>query len=266
MGFFGKLWQGVKDVAATAVAVVAAPVVLPVAGLMYAADKVHDAFSGDKQTVQETKQISKEIGQTVSLSEATTVQQVEDISKTIRKYYKLHETKAETAESALKNGVNEFFSDLISRLKERDDLAESFGIEQIQKKKRNLCNDIDGTIVYELATRLSIDDSECRKILDMKPGNEKDRTINKFAERVIGDAKTKLANKISRAMNEVTNDITIFLQDTVDDQERKAKRKQNEFDSWTRDIENKTFDREKAQLPALEKLYAIEQIEKILAA
>ena len=67
-------------------------------------------------------------------------------------------------------------------------------------------------------------------------------------------------------MREVKDDITRFLQNKMDEQEEKAQRDQQEFDNWIRQIENKTFDSERAQLEPRIKIYAIEQVEKILAA
>lgn len=262
MGFFGSLWNGVKTAAA---AVVSVPILTP----FLIADKlgiIDLDGKKDAKTTQEIAQARQEISKTTSLSEATTVQQVEDISKSLNNYRKIYERNAENVETALRDEINNCFSNLMNRLKTRASISKRIAFEELQRKQQRLLGDIDGTIVEELKKRLSIDDYECRRILDIKNSDEKDRTMKKFSERVIHEVRETLANKFSRTMRQISDDISNVLQNTVDDQERETQRKQKEFDNWVRDMENKTFDKEKAQLEPRIKIYAIEQVEKIFAA
>lgn len=262
MGFFSSLWNGIK---ATAAAVVSVPLIAP----FYIADKlgiIDLDGKKDKQTAQKIEQARKEVSKTTSLSKATTVQQIEDISKVLRNYRSFYENNAKTVEKILKDDIDECFTDLIRRLHEKENIAKSFEFGKIQDIKNQICGDIEGTIADAIRLKLSIDNHECRQILDIKTGSERDRKMRQFTEKIIKDSKEDLADKIGWSMNQMTNNIARALQSMVKKQEDKARSDQQNFDNWIQQMENKTFDSEKAQLEPRVKIYAIEQVEKIFAA
>ena len=260
MGFFRKLWNGVKEVATTAAAIVAAPILIP-AGVA-----VIKAIDAAEYVGKKLFGTSEEIGKSGALNETSSARQVEDISNLLYQYHKQYRPAGEKVEDACKKYVRDCFDELIKKLRKDEKLADSFGLEQIQHKKNRLCGDIDGAITDAIRKNLSLDNSQCVAILKLPAGSDKQRKMENFAQKVIDDAKDDLAHTVSRTMNQVTDDISNFLQDYIDNQERAAERETRNFEQWKRDMENQTFDREKAQLPALQKLYALEQIEKILAA
>lgn len=260
MGFFSSLWEGAKVLAAGAAAVVTAPIWAPV----IAVDEVGKKIWGNKK--QEVQQISQEISKTEALSETSSVAQVEDISKTVRKYYNEYESIGEAKEETARKNIEIFFNGLENLLQKERQLAEDYGMSQLRRKKDRLCRDIEGTITDAIMLNLSLDNSECRQILSMQAGNEKSRKMKEFAERTIETANKNLEQKVRKSMNEVQDDILRFMQNKINEQEEKALYEQEKFDDWVRDMENKTFDKEKAQLEPRIKIYAIEQVEKIFAA
>ena len=250
------LWDWIKDKAETVAAIAAAPIIIPMAVTGYYGEKL-----GKKLGL-----ISDDIGKTEALSETSTVSQVENISNDVRKYYNEYAKIGEAKEEIAQKNIEKFFDDLKAEFQEEPQLVEDYGMSTLNRKKDRLCRDIEGTITDAIRTKLSLDDSECKKILSMQAGDEKSRRMKEFAESTIQNANKDLENKIRQAMREVKDDISRFLQNKMDEQEEKAHRDQQEFDSWIRQIENKTFDSEKAQLEPRIKIYAIEQVEKILAA
>lgn len=265
MGFFGSLWRGVKKVAkgvATAAAVVvSAPIWVP----MVAADAVGLIDLDGKKNKKEVQDTTKAISEQTSIEEAHTVRQVQDIAALVRQYLNTYESDAETTETKCKNYVSKCFDGLIDELKQNKNFAQSFGIEHIKRKKDRLCDSIDGAIVNRIRLNLSIDNYDCRQILNMDAGAAKQRRMQEFVDKTIRDAKNDLAEKIDRTMKQVTDEISEFLQDNLESQERQAERMEKKFERWEVDIQNKNFDRERAQLPALEKIFALKQIEKLLA-
>ena len=252
MGFFGWL----KDKAETALAIVAAPIIVPMAITGYYGEKL-----GKKLGL-----ISDDVGKTEALTETSSVAQVEDISNTVRDYYRKYAPEGEAKERAAQKNIDIFFDGIKNLLQKKPQLANDYGMSKLNSKKDRLCRDIEGTITDAIRTKLSLDNSECKKILSMQAGDEKSRKMKEFAERTIKNANKDLEEKIRRAMQEVKDDIARFLQNKMDEEEEKAQRDRQEFDNWIRQIENKTFDSEQAQLEPRIKIYAIEQVEKILAA
>ncbi len=261
MGFFGWIKDRVADVVGTAAGVLLAPVALAGAIVYGAAEEIKDAFSSKK-----TEETNKNIGKSGSLNENSSASQIEDLGNLLFQYSKEYRTAGEKTEDACKKYVRDCFNNLIEEFHKDENIADLFGLEQIQRKKNRLCSDIDGTITDAIRKNLSLDNPKCVEILKLPAGSDKERKMKNFAQKVIDGARDDLAQKVSRTMNQVTDDISNFLQDYVDEQERKAANVKNQFEQWERDMENQNFDREKAQLPALQKIYALEQIEKILAA
>lgn len=260
MGFFSSLWNGIKNVATAAAVIVTAPIWVPIAVV----DAIRDINNDDNK--KKSDNTSQAISHTGSIDDAHSARQVQDIASLVRQYLNTYEGDAESTERKCKEYVQKCFDGLTEELRQNEKIAKSFGIESIQRKKDRLCDSIDGVIVDRIRSNLSIDNSECRAILKLKAGAEKERRMKAFVERTISDAKRDLADKISRTMKQVTNDISEFLEDHLESQESDALRMKATFDSWEVDMQNKSFDREKAQLPALEKIFALQQIEKILTA
>ena len=228
---------------------------------------VKNFFFGDsKQAEQESSTTSGKISDTGSYNDYTTVRQVRDLQSILNEYLEIYRDEGKNAEQYCKDKVNKCFDAIIEKLREDNELAKSFGIDQLTRKKNNLCRDIDGAIVNAIREHLSTDDPDCRQILEMNSGAEKGRRMRKFVFKTIDDAKSDLAEKVSSTMKQINDELSDFLKGYVETQESSAQRAANQFQQWERDMNNKNFDSERAQLPARKKLYAIEQIEKVIAA
>ena len=145
-----------------------------------------------------------------------------------------------------------------------EELSNAFGLENIRRKQERLLRRIDGSITDAISTRISLDDYECRRILEMPKGDARTRRMKNFVQNVIDDAKEDLIKAISAGLYEQTDAIAEFLEDRLDDKERETRKAKAEFDRWEREINSNTFDKEREQIPARVKLYAIERAEEII--
>ena len=260
MGFFSSLWEGIKTAAAITIGA-------PIAIGAWAADKV-GIIDLDGKNSNEVRQnvdkISNNIGRSEALTETSTTQQVENLSNLVRQYYREYRPQAESIEVGCRKRVDDLIDSLIDHLRKNEELTESFGLDSIQRSQRNLGRKINGAITGRLEMDLSLDNYECREILKMSPGPAKDRRMKEYANQVISEAKEDLAKTVSRILYDQIDDISDFLERQLDKQERETKNAQKEFDSWAKDMENNAFNQELAQLQPAVKLYAIEQLEKII--
>lgn len=204
---------------------------------------------------------------TPKLDESTTTTQVEDISKVLEDIKREPLEVASKNEGIYKDHVNKCFNDTI-KLFEKEDLAKNFSIEHLKRKQKDLIErmKIDGSLTEQLDERLSIDNEECREILGMDSGEDRNRKMIEFINRVIEDSSNELINRVTNALNEQKDEITTFLADQIDEEERNARTAAKEFERWEKDMQTNSFNQEQAQLQPKVKLYAIEQIEKIMAA
>ena len=228
------LWSFIKNVAA----VVMAPIVVPAGAA-----------------------IIKTMDLVEKLTSSSSAKQVDDIASVLKEYAQQYKKNAKETEEACKKNVSIYFNPLIEELRKDEKIAGSFGIDRINLRKDKLCSEIDGMVTDAIQLSFSLDNKECRAILHMSAGSDRNKKMEEFAKKTIRNARAKVADKVRQVMNEMTAEISDFLQKNVDDRERKVTSEERQFKEWQRNMENKTFDSERAQLPAIEKIYIIEQIE-----
>lgn len=248
MGFFGDLWNGIKKVATAVKEFFFPPPPPPPPPI----------------TTSDTNYTTGRIGKEKSYEYTTTVTEVRNYEQMIRGYLNTYEPKARKQERTYKKYVRDCFGYLIDELKKNQNFAESFAFKKFEDEKDALCDEIDGAIVDVIRSELSSDNRDCRKILDMDAGNSKKQRMEEFVDKTIGKAQANLAKKVSDTMNEITAYLVKILDNQVETQERDANRTAKTYEKWEHDMKTKNFDIERAQLPARKKIYAIEQIEKIL--
>ena len=79
-------------------------------------------------------------------------------------------------------------------------------------------------------------------------------------------AQSALIKNIAEVLDEQTNDINSFLQEYIDERESSVARKKDEFEKWEYDLENNTFDKERAIVVPLYRLKVFDDIERKLGA
>lgn len=87
-----------------------------------------------------------------------------------------------------------------------------------------------------------------------------------FCEDVLREARDKLARKITKVLDEQTDDINSFLEEYSSENLNAIERSFSEFEKWEQDLENDTFDKEKAVVIPLYKLKVFDDIERKLGA
>ena len=235
----------------------------PFALAITAAEKV--GLISEPKPAARTNHISEQIGKTESLSATSTVQEVENISNLLRQYHNQYCPDGAALEQSFRKGVKTCFDELIEQFEEREDLANAFGLESIRRRQERLLRRIDGSITDAISTKLSLDNYECRKILEMPKGDTRTRRMKDYVQQVIDDAKDDLIKAISDSLYEQSDAIAEFLENRLDDQEREARKSKAEFDRWEKEMKNNSFDREREQIPAQVTLYAIKRAEAILS-
>lgn len=256
---FGFLKDLVKVAAAAVVTTIAAPAALAIG----AAKKV--GLISDPKPAARTNHVSEQIGRTESLSATSTVQQVENISNVLRQYHNQYCPDGAALERHYRKELKKYFDTLIDSLEENEELSEAFGLESIRRRQERLLRRIDGSITDAISTKLSLDNYECRKILEMPKGETRTRRMKDYVQQVIDDAKEDLIKAISDSLYEQSDAIADFLENQIDDQERAARKSKAEFDRWEKEMKNNSFDREREQIPARVKMYAIERAEAIVS-
>lgn len=210
--------------------------------------------------------ISTEVSETEALTDSSSARQVENVSDILYKYRDMYENTAEEFENQCQRLVNEYFDSLVKELQQREVIVESAGMDRLKRRQRELSRNIQGSLTEPIGMRLSLDNADCRTILEMSNGSEKRRQMDIYANRVLRDAKKNLEKTTCETIQNQWDETAIFLKEYMKNREQEAERQKKLLEQWEKDMESDNFNRENARLIPSVKLYAFEQVEKIIEA
>lgn len=247
MGFFGDLWDIAKSAAAIAVG---APIALGV-------------WAADKAGIID---LPEEVGEAEAIDENSSAQEINDSAELLEKMRSVYRRDGENIEESIQERISVFFDDWIDHLEDDEDFATYYDISALRREQRRLMREIRGSLTRPVSIRISMDDSECMSILSMSPGPQKKDRMDRFCKEVFRDAREDLESKIEDVLYRQTDEITKIMREYVERKTSAADRKKKEFEKMEKDMKSNTFNAEEAQLNPKAKIYALDEIKKILAA
>ena len=134
----------------------------------------------------------------------------------------------------------------------------------LKREKTKVKQTISGAIKNPLAKRMSLDDTECLKILKMDAGSEKTKAMSSFSKKIINEALDNLANQVRMSMNEQIADIEIYLRNIAEEQEIEFSKLKLKFDDMCKNDTIETADKEKHCIEPLLIISAINEINAII--
>lgn len=234
MGFFGSIWSGIKKAA---------------------------RWIGEKLGL-----VEKQISESNPVTENSSAREIDRMQDILQSYSRTYKKRATDIEDDCINLVDKYFADLLNEIKKNDNIQRSIGLNNLEKNQRKLRREIEGTITDVVAKRISLDDNECRRIIALQQSDSKSIKVKVFCEDVLKESHNKLVRKITKILDEQTNDINSFLEDYSSENLNAIKRSLSELKKWEQDLENDTFDKERAVVTPLYKLKIFDDIEKKLGA
>lgn len=234
MGFFGSIWSGIKKAA---------------------------RWVGEKLGL-----VEKEISESKPVTENSSVREIDRMQDILQSYSRTYKRRATDIEDDCINLIDKYFTDLLNEIKKNDKIQRSIGLNNLEKNQRKLRREIEGTITDVVAKRISLDDDECRRIIALQQSDSKSIRVKVFCEDVLKESRDKLVRKITKILDEQTENINSFLEDYSSENLNAIERSFSEFEKWEQDFENDTFDKERAVVTPLYKLKVFDDIEKKLGA
>lgn len=244
----------------------AAVVAAPIAGVIWAADKVFNSSSSSSTPSerQSIGQASQNFARSESLSSSSNVRQVENLADTVRNYRQQYRSRAERIERNCQDYVDDLVRELIKKIRENKELANDYGLDNIERRQRELKNRIRGSIVSRLETDVSLDNYECRQILQMSKGSTRQRRMEEFVEHTFDGAKNDFAERAGRILQDQVDDVIDYMQGRLGRQERELSQAERDFDRWEREKRNDSFNAEAERLKPSVKLYALDRIGELV--
>lgn len=164
------------------------------------------------------KKPSKEAGETDSLNDNSSLENVDHIIQIFSDFKEQVYTKAVEVESAVAEEVNYYVEELQDILINNADKVDKYGIhtKRIERQIDKISTRIKGTINNELSKKVSLDDSECKKILKMIPGVKKEAAMDRFLNTAVNGALTVCCAELHACLDEIYEDVESEIIETVE--------------------------------------------------
>lgn len=117
-------------------------------------------------------------------------------------------------------------------------------LKMLKNSRSRISKTIKGGIKEPLAKRMSLDDSECLRILKLDSGEKKKKKMKKFSKKVINEALLNLTNTVKQTLSEQTEDIQDYLSGISEEQEKAMQALKEQFDKMVKDNELEQDDKE----------------------
>ncbi|MCI8582846.1 MAG: hypothetical protein HFH13_06925 [Dorea sp.] len=209
------------------------------------------------------KQQAENISRTEGITDNSSAEDVENIINIFSDYKRKVHEKTTEIENILEKELEAYREELRITLEDKSEAIKKYGIrpERLEKEIHRLGRDIHGSIDKEISRKISLDDSECRKIMRMIPGEQKEEKFAAFFRDAIKTA-------LDCACEEFQNILKDFYHETEEDilevvERVQRKMEQNALDFSTINAENyrmKSLDVQKKVCVTISVCDAIENI------
>lgn len=99
--------------------------------------------------------------------------------------------------------------------KEFSGKALNINLERLLRDNRKTEDIIYGSIKKQVQRRISLDDNECEKILEMPAGNKKENTMNEYCKKVLKESVVDLGDKIKKSMHEQMENLSDQINERI---------------------------------------------------
>ena len=183
------------------------------------------------------------------------VQQVERVNNIFVDFYKDMEERAEEIEENCIKSVETYFEQLVVVLEENGKgILKKQNFAKLSSTKRKIRSEISGAIRDDIATKVSMDNAECKEILRIKDADVRAKRMEEYCQKVIEKAIDKLSRSVEKTLRKQNNEIIEFLEEYLEKRELELEKKVeqlNKLEILCHDAEN-----EVSQLTEPIKLYA----------
>lgn len=128
------------------------------------------------------KQHSESLSKTEGITENSSAEDVENVVNIFSDYKKEVYKKTDEIEKIFEKELEAYKEGLMGTLEEKNGILKRYGIkpERLEKEIKRLGQDIRGSIDKEISKKISLDNNECREIMRMISGNQKEERFSAF--------------------------------------------------------------------------------------
>ncbi len=173
--------------------------------------------------------------------------------------------KSEELEKRCIQMVEDYCDTLIQVLKESSAIIkDTSNLKRVERNRSKIKRTIEGSVKNPLAKRMSLDDSECLRILKLDSGTEKKKQMKKFSKKVINEAFSNLSVRVRGVLNEQSEDIESFFLDYSESYEKKVWSAKKQYDDMLKTGKLEESDIERNCIEPLITIEAAQLVEGLL--
>lgn len=228
-------------------------------GIIVGSDTIRNIGRGIQDIC--TKQVAEEKSYDKHSADIHTTQRLNEILVSFSEGYLEEATRLEKNSIQI---VENFYDNLVD-IVQKGPLYNKAELRRLKSAKERIKREIDGKVREPLAKRMSLDDTECLKILKMDSGAEKAKAMKKFSQKVIKEALGNLSKAVKTSFHEQIEDIKDYFENISEEQEKELLNLKQFFDNVCSANEKENGSIEKNCMEAVFVMDTIREIEKLLA-
>ena len=134
---------------------------------------------------------------------------------------------------------------------------------EVNRRKNEVPEKMQGTMMEHINKRLSANDPDFRKMLEMQPGDEKEKCQQKYTEQFLQEAKKEFQKKLQLEMDRLYDDVSKNIRKYLDEKTMKLEEQEKSYAQLQRKVENGQLnlkELEDACIPAMDAERCIKEI------
>ena len=178
------------------------------------------------------KKLASLIGGSKRQDKNSTAEDVNKIQEILEAYKdQMHKETAGLETSVIKE-VNFYVEELNDIFEQKQDLFVRYKVnaKRIERSLQRLVGRLQGSIDNFVGRKVSLDNAECRKILQMIPGNKKEEEMNAFLNKAMREALEQYCKEFRQGLSEIFEEVEEEILQAVEDAGQDAVRQSEILD------------------------------------
>lgn len=172
-----------------------------------------------------------------------TVEEAIDVEKVLNEFKEQYAQAVTKKEKDCVDSVMQRFDDFEKSYQNKyPDL-----IELLKSKKSAVKKELKNVIIDEFNKRLSVNDPQFRKVLEMKKGDAKIKELESCYEKFMAEAVSIFNSKLETKMNDLNNDISARFKAALNEQKGNLDKKEAEYRQLQDEAQNGLLDLKKLE-------------------
>lgn len=169
--------------------------------------------------------VAQQGGSSESVNNNSSLEDVNNVVEIFSDFKQKVHIKTVEIEKEINEEIQSYLEELIMLLENNEDIVQKYDIKitSIERRINRILPNLKGVIDYEVLKKVSLDNSECKNIMKMPPGQNKEQSLHKFINQVLENALNVCCTNIRENLAEIFEDINDEIISKVEMVEQESK-------------------------------------------